>query len=515
MKRIVSLLLAGVMMVSAVPVTYAADTQDHSLGTQVVFTAANNENYTITVPASLNPGQSGTVTLDGYWPDSKTVTVTAEKTVTLKNSIKAADTKTLNVTFLGISEAGSNTSKQTFTEPVSVEGISNALFGTWSGKFNYNVDTQSVPVLEGDGQTFYTTAPSTLSFRSTAPLSEFQEVKVNGVTVDPSNYTLTSGSTIVTLKIDYLKSLNVDSYQITVVSKSGSPSAGFTVMEPELNEHGFYYNQPYSAKSDGTSAVFLFYPNNTVQMYSCSSIGGVDENAVIGIMGTYSIEGNNVTMAFDGELFSGVMSADGTELDIDGLVLRLTDGSVVQYEDKLYYYHESLDGYVVISPNNTNTFDGFICTGLYNKPTVAIGFGGFSDCTSLTSMTIPSGVTTIGAGAFMGCTNLNEINLPEGVTSIGLAAFRGCTSLTNIIIPDSVTSLESKVFVDCNGLKSVTIGRGVTEIKQTTFQNCSSLINITFNGTVEQWNAISKVGLWNSDIPATEVICSNGTVALS
>ena len=150
MKRIVSLLLAGVMMVSAVPVTYAADTQDYSMGTKVTFTAANNENYTITVPAALNPGQSGTVTLDGYWPDSKTVTVTAEKTVTLKNSIKAADTKTLNVTFLGISEAGSNTSKQTFTEPVSVEGISNALFGTWSGKFNYNVDSveEEVPPAE-------------------------------------------------------------------------------------------------------------------------------------------------------------------------------------------------------------------------------------------------------------------------------------------------------------------------------------------------------------------------------
>lgn len=150
MKRILSLLLAVAMSVSAVPTAFAADTQDHSLGTQVVFTAANNENYTITVPASLNPGQSGTVTLDGYWPDSKTVTVTAEKTVTLKNSIKAADTKTLNVTFLGISEAGSNTSKQTFTEPVSVEGISNALFGTWSGKFNYNVDSveEEVPPAE-------------------------------------------------------------------------------------------------------------------------------------------------------------------------------------------------------------------------------------------------------------------------------------------------------------------------------------------------------------------------------
>lgn len=148
MKKAISFVLAALMLVSAVPTALA--TNDYTQGTQVVYTATGSESYTITVPASLNPGQSGTVTLDGYWPDSKTVTVTAEKTVTLKNSIKAADTKTLNVTFLGISEAGSNTSKQTFTEPVSVEGISNALFGTWSGKFNYNVDSveEEVPPAE-------------------------------------------------------------------------------------------------------------------------------------------------------------------------------------------------------------------------------------------------------------------------------------------------------------------------------------------------------------------------------
>lgn len=150
MKKVFSLLLAVLMLVSALPVAYAADTNDHSQGTQVVFEAANSESYTITVPASLKPGQGGTVTLAGEWPDNKTISVTADKTVTLTNSIKAADTKTLNVTFLGISEAGSNTSKQTFTEPVSVEGISNALFGTWSGKFNYNVDSveEEVPPAE-------------------------------------------------------------------------------------------------------------------------------------------------------------------------------------------------------------------------------------------------------------------------------------------------------------------------------------------------------------------------------
>lgn len=183
MKRILSLLLAVAMSVSAVPTAFAADTQDHSLGTQVVFTAENNENYTITVPASLNPGQSGTVTLDGYWPDSKTVTVTAEKTVTLKNSIKAADTKTLNVTFLGISEAGSNTSKQTFTEPVSVEGISNALFGTWSGKFNYNVDSteeEVVPPSENYIGTVSTDNTITLSGVESAGTYTLRYANANG-----------------------------------------------------------------------------------------------------------------------------------------------------------------------------------------------------------------------------------------------------------------------------------------------------------------------------------------------
>ena len=35
----------------------------------------------------------------------------------------------------------------------------------------------------------------------------------------------------------------------------------------------------------------------------------------------------------------------------------------------------------------------------------------FSDCTSLTSITIPSGVTSIGSSCFYGCTNLNDYQL--------------------------------------------------------------------------------------------------------
>lgn len=141
MKKIISFVLAALMLVSAVPAALA--TNDYTQGTQVVYTATGSESYTITVPALLTPGSNGTVTLQGTWAENRTINVTAESTVTLTNSIKAEDKKVLDVTFDGISEAGSNTGSQTFTESVSVADIENALFGTWSGKFNYNVDIVS------------------------------------------------------------------------------------------------------------------------------------------------------------------------------------------------------------------------------------------------------------------------------------------------------------------------------------------------------------------------------------
>ena len=84
--------------------------------------------------------------------------------------------------------------------------------------------------LEGDGAEYYTLAPTALSFRSTAPLNELQEVQINGVTVDPSNYTLEEGSTIVTFPIDYLKTLNVGSYEVAVASNSKNVKGGFSVV---------------------------------------------------------------------------------------------------------------------------------------------------------------------------------------------------------------------------------------------------------------------------------------------
>ena len=126
------------MVVSVLPVAYAADV-DYTAGTAVEYTADAdaNRSYTITVPAELQPGQSGTVTLKGMWASNETVKVTADASVELTNSINAADKHTLAITFPGIEKAGDNTVEKTYTETVAVaEMPENAIFGTWSGKFN-------------------------------------------------------------------------------------------------------------------------------------------------------------------------------------------------------------------------------------------------------------------------------------------------------------------------------------------------------------------------------------------
>lgn len=73
----------------------------------------------------------------------------------------------------------------------------------------------------------------------------------------------------------------------------------------------------------------------------------------------------------------------------------------------------------------------------------------FYGCSGLTSLTLPSSVTSIGRGAFYGCWKLTSLTIPSGVTSIGYSAFRGCSGLTNLTIPSSVTSIGDKAFVFC------------------------------------------------------------------
>ena len=127
----------------------------------------------------------------------------------------------------------------------------------------------------------------------------------------------------------------------------------------------------------------------------------------------------------------------------------------------------------------------------------------FGGCSSLMSITIPSGVTNIDAGVFNGCTNLTSVIIPDGVKSIDNDAFGYCYSLTSITIPESLTNIGGGAFFGCKSLTSFTIPNGVTSIGFAAFSTCEGLKSITISNSV---NSIDK-GAFAYCSSLTDVFC--------
>lgn len=177
----------------------------------------------------------------------------------------------------------------------------------------------------------------------------------------------------------------------------------------------------------------------------------------------------------------------------------------------------------------------------------------FSNCTSLSEITIPKSCKSIGYYTFYGCSGLTSINISDSVKTIGQSAFSGCVNLkkvnisdlaawcnikfhynyedeyydeyydmlsnplvyahnlylndnliTDLLIPTSVTSIESSAFHSCTSLASVTIPNSVETIGIDAFNGCSNLTSATIGNNVTSIgeNAFSYCsGLTSIDIP--------------
>lgn len=86
-------------------------------------------------------------------------------------------------------------------------------------------------IIDGKGQMMVVDAAKDLSFRSSAPIEFFQKVLVDDKEVAAENYVLTEGSTIVTLKASFLKTLGVGEHKLSMVSTTGTAETNFTVAE--------------------------------------------------------------------------------------------------------------------------------------------------------------------------------------------------------------------------------------------------------------------------------------------
>ena len=84
-------------------------------------------------------------------------------------------------------------------------------------------------ILDGADSTWTQSTDGTISIRGNGDFEKFQSVKVDGVVVDAKNYTVAKGSTIITFKGDYLKTLSTGSHTFELVWTDGSAATNFTI----------------------------------------------------------------------------------------------------------------------------------------------------------------------------------------------------------------------------------------------------------------------------------------------
>ncbi len=100
------------------------------------------------------------------------------------------------------------------------------------------VTTIDYEILDGANSSWTQNTDGNIVIRGNGEIAKFVSVKVDGKVVDADNYTVTEGSTIITLKPDYLKTLSKGSHTFEIVWTDGSAGTSFVVAEnnPSVTE---------------------------------------------------------------------------------------------------------------------------------------------------------------------------------------------------------------------------------------------------------------------------------------
>ncbi len=108
-------------------------------------------------------------------------------------------------------------------------------------------------ILDGANTSWEQNSDGSLSIRGSGAISKFVGVKVDGNLVDVKNYTVKEGSTIVTLKADYLNTLSVGNHTFEIIWTDGTASTRFTVSKSDSGSAEPKDNDGNNGKNDNTN----------------------------------------------------------------------------------------------------------------------------------------------------------------------------------------------------------------------------------------------------------------------
>lgn len=192
------------------------------------------------------------------------------------------------------------------------------------------------------------------------------------------------------------------------------------------------------------------------------------------------------------------------------------------------------NGTLTISGNDTMTTHPWTSQGLLksikkiviDKDVQTICNNAFEGAENLQSVTFEgNALRSIGANAFSSCTSLSSISVPSGVTFIGERAFSSCTKMTSCYIPESVVHIERYAFsgngccetskgaiyvgswvVDSvPGATSATLRAGTKHIADRAFMDCKSLKTVYLPNTLLDISsgAFYGTGITSLNIPGS------------
>ena len=205
------------------------------------------------------------------------------------------------------------------------------------------------------------------------------------------------------------------------------------------------------------------------------------------------VDGRVVASMKDYQSVDGVTVSSMSNMEVDNLVFNWNGGGSAV----LTGYNQNTTIRDITIPETINALG-------HEFSITAIADEAFRDCSTLTSVTIPTSITSIGRDAFRNCTNLTSIDIPSTVKTIDNNAFYGCnniktlnfntvaietafagiTSLKNISIGSAVNYIPEGAFDGCIGLQTVTIPESVGGISGKAFNGCISLQTVSIPQSV-------------------------------